>query len=134
MKHISESIPEFKVIKPDKDYDEEKCIICGTVVKFYENEYKKPCEYCGTWVSEKKRQVNMQNKKIDCWICLDKGVVEYPLQKEGRMYKYVARCSCPKGMSWPGTIPLLEQCQHAPKPEFIELQNRKTYNQLWPVR
>jgi predicted RNA-binding Zn-ribbon protein involved in translation (DUF1610 family) len=134
MKHISESMPEFRVIKSDKDYDEEKCVVCGTIVKFYENEYKKPCENCGTWVFERKRQANIQSKKIGCWICLDKGVVEYPLQKDGRMYKHIARCSCPKGMIWPGTIPLLEQCQHAPKPEFVELKNRKTYRQLWPVR
>ena len=100
-----------------------KMHICGTIVKFYENEHAFASTM--TWVFERKRPVKMQSKKIGCWICLDKGVVEYPLQKDGRMYKYVARCSCPKGMSWPGTIPLLEQCQHAPKPEFIELQNRR---------
>ena len=134
MKHISESMPELKVIKSDKDYDEEKCVVCGSIVKFYRDEYKKPCSYCGTWLFERKKQINKQEKKIGCWICLDRGIVEYPVQKDGLIYRYSARCSCPKGMSWSSSIPLLEQCEHAPKPEFIEFQNRKLYRQIWPVR
>ena len=39
-----------------RNYDEEKCIVCGHTVRFYEDEYKKPCDYCGTWVFEKRKQ------------------------------------------------------------------------------
>lgn len=118
----------------NRNYDEEKCIVCGYTVRFYENEYKKPCDHCGTWVFEKK-QIRQQeldrNKEPKCWICMDQGIVEYPLQQGMGVYTYVARCFCPKGMNWPSTIPLLDQCKYAPKPEFIELRNREHLGMVW---
>lgn len=116
-----------------RNYDEEKCIVCGRMVRFYEDEYKKPCDYCGTWVFEKRKQVQQQeqNKEPKCWICMDKGIVEYPVQRDMGVYTYVARCSCPKGVDWPATIPLLDQCEHAPRPEFIELRNRDLMGMVW---
>lgn len=127
MKHIGESLPELRGIKPDA----EKCVVCGTIVRFYENEYKKPCEYCGTWVFERKRKTNTKEKKMGCWICLDTGIVEYTVQNDGQPYRYSARCSCPKGMSWSSSIPLLEQCEHAPRHEFLELRNRQILGKVW---
>jgi len=118
-----------------QSYDEEKCIVCGHVVRFYEDEYKKPCDYCGTWVFEKRKRIHQQKQKqkkeLQCWVCMDKGIVEYPVQQDMGVYNYVARCFCPKGMAWPSTIPLLEQCEHAPKAEYIELRNRKILGMVW---
>lgn len=115
------------------NYDEEKCIVCGHTVRFYEDEYKKPCDYCGTWVFEKRKQVQQQeqNKESKCWICMDKGIVEYPVQRDMGVYTYVARCTCPEGLKLPSTIPLLSECQLAPKPEFIELRNRELLGMVW---
>jgi len=116
-----------------RNYDEEKCIVCGHTVRFYEDEYKKPCDYCGTWVFEKRKQVQQQEqgKEPKCWICMDKGIVEYPVQQGMGVYSYVARCTCPKGLNWPSTIPLLDQCRYAPRPEFIELRNRELLGMVW---
>jgi hypothetical protein len=117
-----------------QSYDEEKCIVCGHVVRFYENEYKKPCGYCGTWVFEKRKQVQQQEqdkKEPKCWICMDRGIVEYPVQQGMGVYTYVARCTCPKGLNWPSTIPLLDQCTYAPRSEFIELRNRELLGMVW---
>jgi len=123
------------VKKAAQNYDEEKCIVCGHTVRFYKDEYKKPCEYCGTWVFEKRKQSQRQDqdkiKEPKCWICMDKGIVEYPVQQGMGVYSYVARCFCPKGMNWPSTIPLLDQCEHAPKAEYIELRNRKILGMVW---
>ena len=121
--------------KAAQNYDEEKCITCGRVIRFYGSEYKKPCEYCGTWVFEKRKQSQRQDqdkiKEPNCWVCMDKGFVEYPVQKGMGVYNYVARCFCPKGMNWPSTIPLLDQCKYAPRPEFIELRNRELLGMVW---
>ena len=116
-----------------RNYDEEKCIVCGHTVRFYEDEYKKPCDYCGTWVFEKRKQVQQQEqgKEPKCWICMDKGIVEYPVQQGMGVYSYVARCTCPKGLNWPSTIPLLDQCRYAPRPESIELRNRELLGMVW---
>lgn len=130
MRHIGEVMPDIDASER-KSQDWEKCITCGRKVQFFETEYKKPCEYCGTWVFERKKAISRKKKNIECWICLDVGLVEYPIQQDMGIYKYYARCNCPKGMKWPSSIPLFAECQHAPKPEFIELRNQKTLGNVW---
>lgn len=108
-----------------RNYDEQKCLCCGAVVKFYNDEYRKPCSRCGTMVFLKIEKTRIVNKVINCWVCMDKGILQYPVQDENKIYYYVARCNCPAGMKYPSTIPLLAQCEMAPKEEFFELENRK---------
>ncbi|MBM7582978.1 putative nucleic acid-binding Zn-ribbon protein [Caldicoprobacter guelmensis] len=108
-----------------RNYDERKCIICGSIVKFYDDEYKKPCKRCGTMVFLKIEKPKIK-RQIKCWVCMDKGIVQFPIQADNKIYYYVARCNCPAGMKYPSTIPLLAQCEMAPREEFIELENRKT--------
>lgn len=133
MKHIGDSMPNFTSFAPKRsDDDQEKCAICGTVVKFFRNEYKKPCKTCGTWIFERRKAINRQQKECECWLCMDTGIVEYPVQKERGIYKYVARCSCPKGIDKDKeNIPFLDQCDAAPKPEYIELRNQRKYGKAW---
>lgn len=122
-----------------KPYDEVECVVCHHKVRFYEDEYKKPCDYCGIWVFDKvKRPQNNYNtqKQRDeeeqkCWLCFDTGIVEYQVQHNMGLYTYIARCTYPEGLKLPSTIPLLSECQLAPKPEFIELRNRELLGMVW---
>ena len=125
MKHIGEFMPDLVGIDSNKNYDKEKCRVCGAIIKFFRNEYKKACKDCGIWVFQRQKAKKTRGTRINCYICMDKGILEYPVQKHGNLYSHVARCNCPKGMRWPGTIPLLVECKHSPKPEFIEKKNRK---------
>lgn len=125
MATIGECMPVLEALKP-KNYDEQKCLCCGAIVRFYNDEYRKPCNRCGTMVISKLEKARSVKKTINCWVCMDKGLVQYPVQTEGKIYYYLARCNCPKGMKYPGTIPLLAQCELAPREEFFELENRKT--------
>lgn len=124
MKHIGECMPDLVDIDLNKNYDGEKCRVCGDTIRFYRNEYRKACRECGTWVFYRARVKRNHQRRVNCYICMDKGIVEYPVQKDGNLYRYVARCNCPKGMKWPGTIPLLVECKYSPSPEFIEKKNR----------
>ncbi len=124
MKHIGECMPDLVDIDLNKNYDGEKCRVCGATIRFYRNEYRKACRECGTWVFYRARVKRNHQRRVNCYICMDKGIVEYPVQKDGNLYRYVARCNCPKGMKWPGTIPLLVECKYSPRPEFIEKKNR----------
>jgi len=130
MKHIGECMPDLVYTNLNKNYDEEKCRVCGAIIRFYRNEYKKACNECGTWVFYRARAKKSTNRKTTCYICLDKGIVEYPVQKDGHLYRYVARCNCPKGTKWPASIPLLIECEYSPKPEFIEKKNRMLTNTI----
>jgi hypothetical protein len=123
-----------------KPYDEVECVVCKHVVRFYEDEYKKPCNYCGTWIFDKVRYRQSGNnaqkqeeeeEKQKCWLCFNKGIVEYQVQHDMGVYTYIARCTCPEGLKLPNTIPLLSECQLAPKPEFIELRNRELLGMVW---
>lgn len=128
MNNIRGNIDSIVINTPtQKNYDEEKCIVCGNLIKFRENEYKKRCGRCGTWVLETRKAVQRSGGNIKCFTCLDAGIIEYPVQKERKLYKYVARCSCPKGMTMPNTIPLLEKCEFAPNAGYFEHRNRKMY-------
>lgn len=135
MKHIGEAMPDFEGLKPvpvaQMDYSEEKCLVCGSNVRFIDNQHKKACRKCGTVVFEKNYQHQRRKREISCWCCCDTGIVRYPVQQDGRLYDYYARCSCPNGMNWPSTIPLLEKCENAPKSEYIELRNRKIFGKVW---
>ncbi|NLY60436.1 MAG: hypothetical protein GX054_02890 [Clostridiales bacterium] len=130
MKHIGEFLPDLVESDLNKNYDEEECKACGATIKFYRNEYKKACKDCGTWVFHRLKSKKIHGRRINCIICMDKGIVQYPVQKDGNLYFHVARCSCPRGMTWPGTIPLLIECKHSPNPEFIAKRNRKLYDSI----
>lgn len=111
----------------EQNYNECKCLVCGQTIRFYNIEYKKPCKNCGTWVFETRNyaQQKKHNKTAPkCWVCLDRGIIEYPVQCPIGVYTFVARCTCPAGLKWPPSIPLLEQCENAPKSKFLELKNR----------
>lgn len=36
-------------------------------------------------------------KKINCWVCMDTGMITYYTQKNGIMYECAAHCNCKKG-------------------------------------
>jgi len=74
------------------------------------------------------RKNQEKNKPPKCWACMDKGIIEYAVQFSVGIYTFVARCTCPEGLKWPSTIPLLDQCEHAPKFMYLELKNRKLSN------
>jgi len=124
-----------------KPYDEVECVVCHHKVRFYENEHKKPCNYCGTWVFDKTRrpsanaegELQQEDEKEDekCWLCFNSGIVEYQVQHNMGLYTYVARCICPAGLKLPSSIPSLSECELAPKAEFIELRNRKICGLVW---
>lgn len=43
MKHIGECMPDLVDIDLNKNYDGEKCRVCGATIRFYRNEYRKAC-------------------------------------------------------------------------------------------
>lgn len=103
-----------------KPYDEVECVVCKHVIRFYEDEYKKPCNYCGTWIFDKARyRQNSRNnakkqeeeeEKYKCWVCFDRGIVEYPVQHEMGVYNYVARYICPEGLNERDKKALVSNC------------------------
>ncbi|HZJ82669.1 MAG TPA: hypothetical protein VFD57_02555, partial [Clostridia bacterium] len=97
MKYIGELMANLGRVDSNRDYDEEKCKVCGATIRFYQNEYKKPCRECGTWIYQGFKAKKSHETRVKCFICMDKGIVEYTVQKRGILYKHVARCDCPKG-------------------------------------
>ena len=120
MKHVGECMPDLKVYTNlNKNYDEEKCRVCGAIIRFYRNEYKKACNgnvvhgyFTGTR-AKKRAPIG----KTTCYICLDKGYRGDIRSR--RMNTYTAiqpRCNCPKGMKMARiSIPLLIECEYSPR-------------------
>lgn len=113
-----------------RNYNGETCIVCGQAVRFYNDEFKKPCKKCGTWIFEQRNYAKQKRQSIKspkCWACRDKGIVEYQIQRFMGIYNFLARCTCPEGLKWPSKIPLLDQCDYAPKIECLERRNKEFY-------
>jgi predicted RNA-binding Zn-ribbon protein involved in translation (DUF1610 family) len=108
---IIQGVMDFQEHKQEKT--NEKCLVCGYEVEFVDGQYKKRCPKCGMMIHAKinRKVVHIRPK---CKACSDTGWVQYPVQTEGRLYNYVARCDCPAGMRYSEKIPSLSQCQEAP--------------------
>jgi len=130
---IGDSMTNFRPIENNnqKNYDDVKCGVCGNNVRFYDDQYRVNCPKCGTSINFKKAREVQCKKEYSCWVCMDTGIVEYPIQVDGTIYSFAARCACPKGMKYPATIPLLNQCKAAPRAEFIELRNMRAFGLVY---
>ena len=125
MKHIGDILPEAMDYPEQTQQDRsfEVCMVCGYRVEFVNEQYKKRCHGCGTMIQVKYR-ANKLNKVPKCLVCMDKGWAQYPVQLDGKVYNYAARCDCPVGMKLPSNILSLSQCKEAPGGEYLENRNR----------
>jgi len=105
----------------------EKCCNCGTIVNFAGNQWRRPCPQCGINITLSKRY-KAPSKAIDCYACLDSGIIIYPAQVDGAIYEYAARCICKAGTSRTEKgIPTIDQCGNAPDYQTIAIKNKKAY-------
>jgi predicted RNA-binding Zn-ribbon protein involved in translation (DUF1610 family) len=130
MDHIGEQIENIKnmQVEDKKGPENIKCVSCGTNVQFSENQYKRYCPKCGLSISlstEGRKTKPKANKKYNCFICQDDGIIIYHAQVDGRIYEFAARCVCPVGNKMGEAIPLITQCQMAPTVNFMEAKNGK---------
>lgn len=45
------------------------------------------------------------NMSIECYACLDKGIVQWFVKRDGIEYEYCGRCSCKAGRKFSGMPP-----------------------------
>lgn len=113
--------PEIERMAEESKQDivTKKCAKCGNIVLFKKGQYRVYCNKCGMSIFIKREKTK---KEINCFLCLDKGVITYFAQIDNVMSEFAARCICPAGEKWPN-IPLIQDCLGAPPIDFIRIQN-----------
>lgn len=43
---------------------------------------------------------NNGKRKVNCFICMDSGIVKYTQKADGKTYDYIAHCTCQAGNSY----------------------------------
>lgn len=114
--------PEIEgiVLKSNQDIVIKKCAKCGNTIVFKKGQFRVYCK-CGMSIFIKREK---PKNEINCYLCLDKGIILYHAQIDNMIVEYGARCICPEGNKWPN-IPLIQECLGAPPLEFIRMQNMK---------
>jgi predicted RNA-binding Zn-ribbon protein involved in translation (DUF1610 family) len=124
MNHIGEVIPSAIPNMAKSEKDTEICMVCGYKVEFVNDQTMKRCPNCNTMIHATTRRRTI-NKPTKCYVCFDTGWAFYPVQTDSRIYNMVSRCTCPLGAKQPANIPMLNECQMAPREEYIEHRNKK---------
>lgn len=61
---------------------------------------------------------------MDCYACLDKGIIQWFVKKDGVEYEYCARCGCKARRKFPG-MPPAESILNPFEISEISKQNKK---------
>ena len=117
-------------IKRKEDTVTETCAKCKRELHFTVNQWRRECA-CGMKViiSKSKFEKAKAISNPGCWYCMDRGYIEYQSQENGNIYKFVARCTCPKGSKYAG-MPKLSEAGNAPDSERVKAQNRVDWEKL----
>lgn len=123
------SLPRIKDAQKHRE-GKQKCMKCGAEVEFAEDQWRKPCQFCGTVITISQTSVKKsdEKKEIQCFICMDTGLINYEAQNGGMLDEYVARCYCSKGeLRKEVGIPAVSEVQNIADLRYMSAQNKYEY-------
>lgn len=123
-KEIMGRLEKIKNKPAEPETNEGKCMNCNTDFEWSDKQWKRTCQNCGMTLIRKTKEMKEQ-QKIECWACLDTGVVIYKVQIENHIALYGAACILCKKGAFVTSIPKISDCVFAPPLSAIVNENKK---------